>query len=228
MSDAGELIDFLIEADLLKAVERRGVVPAQGGRRENAAEHSWHVALIAVMLHPRLSRPVDLLKTLKLVAIHDLCEIHAGDTYAYDAAGAAGQAEREALSAARVFATAAPADEAALHALRGEFEAAETPEALFAHACDRIAGSCRTSSAAGRSGRSSASRRSGPMRAWRRRSPSTRRRRASCRRSTHAPTPDGCGGRPLPENDWAARSRNRRRVKPRFIRAMHIGRRWIV
>ncbi len=140
MSDAGELIDFLIEADLLKAVERRGVVPAQGGRRENAAEHSWHVALIAVMLHPRLSRPVDLLRTLKLVAIHDLCEIHAGDTYAYDAAGAAGQAEREALSAARVFATAAPADEAALHALRGEFEAAETPEALFAHACDRIAG----------------------------------------------------------------------------------------
>lgn len=138
--DTGQLLRFVLETELLKSVERRGLVPSAGGRRENSAEHSWHVALIALMLHPRLSRPVDLPRTLELIAIHDLCEIYAGDTYAYDAVGQSGQAEREDISAARLFGLAPPSDRDRLQRLRAEFEAAETPEAAFAHACDRIAG----------------------------------------------------------------------------------------
>lgn len=138
--DIDRLVRFFIETDLLKSVERRGVVPSAGGRRENAAEHSWHVTLIALMLHPRLSVPVDLFRTMQLIAIHDLCEIYAGDTYAYDPAAMQGQADREEVAATRLFAIAPTQDQVRLHALRGEFEAGDTPEARFAHACDRVAG----------------------------------------------------------------------------------------
>jgi putative hydrolases of HD superfamily len=139
---AASLLDFLALADRLKTVERRGLVPLPDGgtRRENSAEHCWNLALIALLLHREVAAEVDLGHALSLIAVHDLVEIEAGDTYAYDPAGRATQAERETAAAAIVFGTL-PADMGArLRALWDEFEAGETPEARFAMGCDRMQG----------------------------------------------------------------------------------------
>jgi len=136
------LLGFLALADRLKTVERRGrvVLPDGTSRRENSAEHCWHLALMAVLLHREIGFSVDLARVLMMVALHDLVEIEAGDTFAYDAASRATQAAREAAAADIVFG-ALPADLApALRALWEEFEAGETPEARFAMACDRTQG----------------------------------------------------------------------------------------
>jgi putative hydrolase of HD superfamily len=133
------IVDFLLLADRLKTVERMGIVPG-AGRRETVAEHCWHMALTALLLERELGFAVDLGRTLALVAVHDLVEILAGDTYAYDQAGVAGQAEREEAAAATLFGTL-PDDLAALvDGLWREFEAGETPEARLAKACDRLQG----------------------------------------------------------------------------------------
>ena len=136
------ILGFLETADRLKQVERRGRTPdGQGGlRRENAAEHVWHVALAALLLHPDSASRPDLLRVLEMVLIHDLVEIEAGDTYAYDASGIATQQAREDAAAASLFARL-PADLGTrYHALREEFEAGETAEARFAQGCDRLQG----------------------------------------------------------------------------------------
>lgn len=143
---ARAILAFLELADRLKHVERRGrTLPADGAaagsRRENAAEHCWHLALAALLLHREVAEPVDLARALAMAAVHDLVEIEAGDTFAYDAAGRATQAEREAAAAARIFGPPLPEDlGAALRALWEEFEAGETAEARFAMACDRLQG----------------------------------------------------------------------------------------
>lgn len=139
---AASILDFLALADRLKTVERRGrVVLADGTtRRENSAEHCWSLALIGTLLHEEVAASLDLGRALMMVAVHDLVEIEAGDTFAYDAAGRATQADREAAAADIVFGTL-PADLAArLRALWEEFEAGESPEARFAMACDRMQG----------------------------------------------------------------------------------------
>ncbi|WP_198378710.1 HD domain-containing protein [Neoroseomonas rubea] len=139
---AASILDFLALADRLKTVERRGrVVLADGTtRRENSAEHCWSLALIGTLLHEEVAATLDLGRALMMVAVHDLVEIEAGDTFAYDAAGRATQADREAAAADIVFGTL-PADLAArLRALWEEFEAGESPEARFAMACDRMQG----------------------------------------------------------------------------------------
>jgi putative hydrolase of HD superfamily len=139
---AAAILDFLAIADRLKQVERRGrVMLADGGsRRENSAEHSWNLALVAVLLHAEVAAPVDLARALTMAAVHDLVEIEAGDTFAYDPAGQATQAAREAAAADIVFA-ALPSDLGTrLRALWEEFEAGETAEARFAMACDRLQG----------------------------------------------------------------------------------------
>lgn len=139
---AAAILVFLALADRLKTVERRGrvVLPDGATRRENSAEHCWSLALIGTLLHAEVAEPVDLGRALMMVAIHDLVEIEAGDTFAYDAAGRATQAAREAAAAETVFGLVPGDLGGRLRALWEEFEAGETPEARFAMACDRMQG----------------------------------------------------------------------------------------
>jgi putative hydrolase of HD superfamily len=140
-------VRFLVEIDQLKEVLRQTLL-TRSRRQENSAEHSWHLVLAAIVLAEHANPPgLDLVRTLKMVAIHDVVEIDAGDTYAYDAAHAQGQHEREAIAAARIFGLL-PADQAAeIRALWDEFEARATPESRFANALDRFQAvllNCRT------------------------------------------------------------------------------------
>ena len=132
-----EQLAFLVEADKLKNVLRRTLVTS-GARRENSAEHSWHLALCAITLAEYAAEPVDLLRAMKMLVVHDLVEIDAGDTFAYDTAANNGKVERERAAAERIFGLL-PADLAGeVRVLWEEFEAHATPEARFANAIDRI------------------------------------------------------------------------------------------
>ncbi len=130
-------IRFIIEADKLKEVFRQTLC-TQSRRYENSAEHSWHFALMVIILAEHANQPVDVLRVLKMVLIHDLVEIDAGDTYAYDTANMATQHAREAQAADRIFGLLPPDQAADYRALWEEFEARQTPEAKFAAACDRF------------------------------------------------------------------------------------------
>ncbi len=128
---------FLVQADDLKSVLRQSPV-GRGQRRENSAEHSWHLTLTALVLHEHAQDTVDLSRSLKMLIVHDLVEIDAGDTFAYDAAGNANKAERERDAADRLFALL-PSDLAReLRGLWEEFEANASAEAHFANAVDRL------------------------------------------------------------------------------------------
>lgn len=131
-------IAFIVEADKLKEVFRQTIV-TQSRRSENSAEHSWHFALMVVVLAEHSNhRPLDVLRILKMVLIHDLVEIDAGDTFAYDTKLMADQHERESRAADRIFGLLPPDQTAEFRALWEEFEARQTPEARFAAACDRF------------------------------------------------------------------------------------------
>lgn len=130
-------MDFLLEVDKLKFINRQTYL-SDGTRRENDAEHSWHLALMAVLLSEHADEEVDLLKVITMVLIHDLVEIHAGDTYAYDEAGKQTQRIREEKAADRIFAMLPKDQGEKFRALWEEFDAYETPEAKFAHVCDNV------------------------------------------------------------------------------------------
>ena len=130
-------VAFLVEADKLKNILRRTLL-TDGSRRENSAEHSWHLALSALVLQEYAVEPVDLLRALKMLLAHDLVEIDAGDTFAYDAAGNASKEQRERAAADRLFGLLPPDLGTELRGAWEEFEAHQTPEARFAHAMDRI------------------------------------------------------------------------------------------
>jgi putative hydrolase of HD superfamily len=132
-----QFVEFLIEADKLKKILRRTLL-ADASRRENSAEHSWHLALSAMALEEYAAEPVDLRRVLEMVVVHDLVEIDAGDTFAYDVAGNATRRARESAAADRLFGLLPPDAGARLRALWEEFEARATPEARFATAVDRI------------------------------------------------------------------------------------------
>jgi putative hydrolase of HD superfamily len=132
-----QFVAFLIEADKLKKILRRTLL-ADASRRENSAEHSWHLALSAMALEEYAAEPVDLRRVLEMVVVHDLVEIDAGDTFAYDVAGNATRHARESAAADRLFGLLPPDAGARLRALWEEFEARATPEARFATAVDRI------------------------------------------------------------------------------------------
>lgn len=136
------VIGFLALADRLKHVERRGrtALPGGGARQENSAEHGWNVALVALLLHGEVADPPDLGHVLAMIAVHDLVEIEAGDTFAYDEAHLLTQAERERAAADVVFGKLPPDLGQRLRALWEEFEEGETKEARFAMACDRAQG----------------------------------------------------------------------------------------
>jgi putative hydrolase of HD superfamily len=130
-------IAFLVEADRLKTILRRTEL-IDGSRRENSAEHSWHLVLAAMALHEYAVEPVDLFRAVQMLIVHDLVEIDAGDTFAYDEHGNASKAARERDAADRIFGLLPPDQAAPLRTLWDEFEAHATPEARFAHAMDRI------------------------------------------------------------------------------------------
>lgn len=128
---------FLMEADRLKTVIRGNRI-ADGSRHENVAEHSWHIALFALVLSRHAVEPVDVLRVVSMLLIHDLVEIDCGDTPLFDAAGAETQAKREMLAANRLFGLL-PGDQATEYrALWDEFEAARTADARFAKSIDRL------------------------------------------------------------------------------------------
>jgi putative hydrolase of HD superfamily len=130
-------IRFIVEADRLKTVLRHSPLIADD-RRENDAEHSWHLALMVPILAEYADDPIDVGHTVQLVLIHDLVEIYAGDTFLYDSAAQRDQEQREQAAADRLFALL-PADQATrFRALWDEFEARQTAEARFAKAMDRL------------------------------------------------------------------------------------------
>jgi putative hydrolase of HD superfamily len=141
MSDPSRLaqqIDFIVEIDKLKRVFRQTWLMDQS-RKENDAEHSWHLAVMVILLQEHAKEQgLDLLRVLKMVLIHDLVEIDAGDTFVYDAVGALDKAQREQRAADRIF-NLLPADQAAeLRRLWDEFESRSTPESRYAAALDRL------------------------------------------------------------------------------------------
>ncbi|HEU5079438.1 MAG TPA: HD domain-containing protein [Opitutaceae bacterium] len=131
-------IRFVTEADKLKKIIRQTFITS-GERQENDAEHSWHLTLLTVVLAEHSNHaPMDVLRVLKMLIIHDLVEIDAGDTFAYDTARMADQHAREMVAADRIFGLL-PEDQAKeFRALWDEFEEKKTPEAKFAAAVDRF------------------------------------------------------------------------------------------
>ncbi|MGI6095545.1 MAG: HD domain-containing protein [Lachnospiraceae bacterium] len=128
---------FILEVDKLKCIGRQTYL-SHGKRKENDAEHSWHLALMAALLSEHANEEVDVLRVMIMVLIHDVVEIDAGDTYAYDEVGKSTQRERELRAAERIFGLL-PEDQAKkMMDLWEEFEARKTIESRFAHALDNM------------------------------------------------------------------------------------------
>jgi putative hydrolases of HD superfamily len=130
-------MQFVIEIDKLKQVVRQTRIMG-GSRQENSAEHSWQLAVMAIVLAEHANEPVDVPHVVKMVLVHDLIEIDAGDTWSFDDKGYLDKAERERLAADRIFALLPQGQGAQLRALWEEFEAIETPASRFANALDRL------------------------------------------------------------------------------------------
>ncbi|MFR9147553.1 MAG: HD domain-containing protein [Mediterraneibacter sp.] len=130
-------IAFLTEVDKEKNIFRQTYL-ADRKRKENDAEHSWHLALAAVLLKEHMKEDADLGRVMTMVLIHDLVEIDAGDTYAYDTEGAATKREREVKAADRIFGILPEDQGTYLRELWDEFEAYETAEAKYAHLLDNF------------------------------------------------------------------------------------------
>ncbi len=130
-------ISFSLEIDKEKNIFRQTHLSGHG-RYENDAEHAWHMAVMAYVLREYSNEPVDLLRVLIMCLIHDVVEIDAGDTYAYDTEGLATQKHREEMAKERIFSILPEDQKAELIAMFDEFEANETAEARFAHAMDNF------------------------------------------------------------------------------------------
>ena len=128
---------FILELDKEKNILRQTHL-SNHGRRENDAEHAWHMAVMIYLLKEYANEPIDLAKTMMMVLIHDVVEIDAGDTYAYDYEAMATQKEREAKAAQRIFGMLPKDQHDELLGLFEEFEACETPESRFAHVMDNL------------------------------------------------------------------------------------------
>ena len=137
MTRLEQQLSFIVELDKLKTVIRQTLL-IDMSRRENSAEHSWHLATMAVLLEEYAEEPVNLLRTMKMLLVHDIVEIDAGDTFAYDTAGYVDKDDREQKAAERIFGLL-PAEQAReLRALWEEFEARQTPDSKYANALDRL------------------------------------------------------------------------------------------
>lgn len=128
---------FVVEIDRLKNVLRQTLV-CDASRRENSAEHSWHLAMMAVLLAEYAPAGTDLIRSVKMALIHDIVEIDAGDAFCYDPEATAGKEERERIAADRLF-SILPLDQAReMRDLWDEYEELSSPEARYANALDRL------------------------------------------------------------------------------------------
>ncbi|MBE5940201.1 MAG: HD domain-containing protein [Lachnospiraceae bacterium] len=130
-------MDFILEIDRLKKITRQTYI-SDASRFENDTEHSWHLAMMCMLLSEHAGGNVDMLKVMKMVLIHDIVEIDAGDTYAYDEAANATKRERELKAADRIFGLLPDDQGKELRTLWDEFEEWQTEEAKFAHTLDNI------------------------------------------------------------------------------------------
>jgi putative hydrolase of HD superfamily len=131
-------MEFIVEIDKLKHIERQSAL-CDGTRQENDTEHSWHIALMALLLSEYAnSIDIDLLKVIKMLLIHDLVEIYAGDTYAYDLVSNTHKEKREREAAKRIFGILPDDQNEEMLSLWEEFESMSTPEARLASALDKL------------------------------------------------------------------------------------------
>ena len=130
-------ISFIVEIDRLKTIYRQSFL-LDATRHENDVEHSWHIAMMAMLLSEYSNEGVDLLRAIEMLLVHDIVEIEAGDVFVYDAEANKGKLDREKKAADKLF-NILPADQAAeMRSLWDEYEAMDTPEAKFAMAMDRL------------------------------------------------------------------------------------------
>ena len=130
-------LEFSLEIDKVKNIFRQTHL-SNHGRRENDAEHSWHMAVMAYLLKEYANEEIDIAKVMLMCLIHDIVEIDAGDTYAYDEVNLETQKEREDAAKERIFSILPKEQKEELVALFDEFEAYETAESKFAHAMDNL------------------------------------------------------------------------------------------
>lgn len=130
-------IKFVMVIDEMKNIFRRNLI-IDGTRRENDAEHSWHLAMLAMILEEYSAEKIDIERVLKIALVHDLIEVYAGDTFAYDEKGNEDKQEREVKAADKLFGMLDSIQGAEIRALWDEFEAMETAESRYANAIDRI------------------------------------------------------------------------------------------
>ena len=130
-------LQFITEIDQLKLVLRQTLLIDQS-RRENSAEHSWHLAIMAILLTEYAPEPIDVSTVIKMVLLHDIVEIDAGDVFCYDVQGNVGKADREQQAADRIFGLLPPEQAQHFRQVWDEFEAQQSSEARFAAALDRI------------------------------------------------------------------------------------------
>lgn len=130
-------IQFILEMDKLKNIFRQSYIIGTG-RKENDAEHSWHLAMMVLVLGEHANTEINTLKVLKMVLIHDIVEIDAGDTFCYDEKAGLDKNEREQHAAKRLFGLLPDDQTEEFHALWEEFEAANTADAKFARSVDRL------------------------------------------------------------------------------------------
>jgi putative hydrolase of HD superfamily len=138
MQRLNQQLDMLMEIDQLKNVLRRTRVKSAGGRLENSAEHSWHVATMAMLTQEHANQKVDLSRVLKMLLLHDIVEIDAGDTFVYDVQASKEQQQKELAAADRLFGFLPDGQRQELRAIWDEFELAKTDDAKFAKALDRF------------------------------------------------------------------------------------------
>lgn len=137
MTRLEQQIAFIIEIDKVKDIFRQNYLAA-GNRRENDAEHSWHIALMALILKEYVKEEIDIARVMTMLLLHDLVEIDAGDTYAYDPEGATTKRERELKAADRIFGLLPQDQEVYFRGLWDEFEDYNTTDAKYAHLLDRL------------------------------------------------------------------------------------------
>lgn len=130
-------VEFMLELDKMKNLYRQTYVLHED-RKENDAEHSWHLAILAMLMAEHANKPVDAVKIIKMVLIHDVVEIDAGDTYCYDTEGCKTKADREEKAAQRIFGLLPDDQKKEFYDLQREFEDSETDDARFAAVLDRV------------------------------------------------------------------------------------------
>ena len=135
--DLGRRIEFIYEIDRLKNVLRQTLL-VDGSRKENSAEHSWHLAMIAIVMAPHARGDIDLAKVMRILLVHDIVEIDAGDVDIYDYEARTRKEAEEVEAADRIFGLLPEPEATELRDAWEEYEARETAEAKFAYACDRL------------------------------------------------------------------------------------------